>query len=135
MVIGACMVYSAGPLRSVEGFFMMIYRKSAKDKRPAPALQIIVGCGNVNPATDSYETSEYDEKDRNVVLIYNYRPKSVGHIRLGSKNYRDNPIIDPNFYSDPEDIKVVLDGMALQVTALYSIVYMQSNLSCFGLRI
>lgn len=39
------------------------------------------------------------------------RPRSRGCIRLRSANPSDNPIINPRYYSDPHDFKVMLEGM------------------------
>ena len=38
------------------------------------------------------------------------RPKSRGHIRLRSMNAQDPPIIDPRYYSHPDDIQVMIEG-------------------------
>lgn len=41
------------------------------------------------------------------------RPKSRGSIRLKSKNYLDHPLIDPNLFSDPDNIdaQVTVEGI------------------------
>ena len=38
------------------------------------------------------------------------RPKSRGWIRLLSANPADHPLIDPQYYSHPDDITVMLEG-------------------------
>jgi PREDICTED: similar to CG9503-PA len=39
------------------------------------------------------------------------RPKSVGYIKLRSKNPFDHPIIDPKYLTHPDDIRRVVEGM------------------------
>jgi choline dehydrogenase-like flavoprotein len=41
------------------------------------------------------------------------RPKSRGWIRLRSADPLDQPIIDPQFYSHPQDVQVMLEGTRL----------------------
>jgi len=41
------------------------------------------------------------------------RPKSRGTISLNSANPADAPIIDHNFFSDPDDLKTLVDGVRL----------------------
>lgn len=38
-------------------------------------------------------------------------PKSRGTVTLRSANPYDEPVIDPNYFSDPEDIKAVVEGI------------------------
>jgi len=42
---------------------------------------------------------------------YNCRPKSRGTVRLASSNPEDQPLIDPNFLSHPDDIKTSIEGI------------------------
>lgn len=42
---------------------------------------------------------------------YNCRPKSSGRVRLASSNPDDNPLVDPNFLSHPDDIKTSIKGV------------------------
>lgn len=39
------------------------------------------------------------------------RPRSRGWIRLRSTDPSDQPIIDPQYYSHPQDIQVMLEGL------------------------
>ncbi|XP_071448675.1 glucose dehydrogenase [FAD, quinone]-like [Hetaerina americana] len=39
------------------------------------------------------------------------RPRSKGRIRLRSANPLDKPLIDPNYFSDNEDLEVIVDGI------------------------
>lgn len=41
------------------------------------------------------------------------RPKSRGCVTLNSSNPLDAPIIDPNYYSHPDDMKVMIEGIKL----------------------
>lgn len=49
-------------------------------------------------------------KDANFVLVMLGRPKSRGEIRLASRSPWDKPIIDPKYFSHPEDILSMVDG-------------------------
>lgn len=53
--------------------------------------------------------------DANFVAPNVGRPKSRGTIRLASKNIEDKPIIDPNFYSHPDDMKVQVHALKFAV--------------------
>ncbi|UYV79105.1 hypothetical protein LAZ67_17001141 [Cordylochernes scorpioides] len=63
-----------------------------------------------------------DEMWRQVYMPYLYRdsfsfypvllrPKSVGYLKLRSRNPYDHPIIDPKYLTHPEDILVLVDAM------------------------
>lgn len=39
------------------------------------------------------------------------RPRSSGSVRLASSDPMDHPLIDPNYFSDPQDIDVLLRGV------------------------
>lgn len=49
-------------------------------------------------------------KDASIVLVYNGLPKSRGTITLKSSSPFDQPIIEPNYFKDPNDMKVMVDG-------------------------
>ncbi|CAG7715052.1 unnamed protein product [Allacma fusca] len=46
-----------------------------------------------------------------IVFIVLAKPKSFGELTLASANPNEHPIIDPNFLSHPDDIKVLLEGI------------------------
>ena len=39
------------------------------------------------------------------------RPRSLGSVRLASANPHDHPLIDPNYFSDPQDLDELLRGV------------------------
>jgi len=53
--------------------------------------------------------------DGNFGAINAARPKSSGTIRLGSNDPEEMPVIDPNYYSHPDDIRVQIDGIKFLV--------------------
>ena len=48
------------------------------------------------------------------------RPKSRGTVRLASKDFHDHPIIDPQYFKDPQDVQVLADGLKLSKKVLDS---------------
>jgi len=52
-----------------------------------------------------------NEKDTFSIVPILLRPKSIGNIRLRSKDPKVHPIINPNYFSDPYDLAVLADAM------------------------
>ncbi|CAL8076421.1 unnamed protein product [Orchesella dallaii] len=48
--------------------------------------------------------------DARFLVLWLGRPKSVGQLRLASRNPEDNPIIDPQYLKHPEDLEALLYG-------------------------
>ncbi|MFD1880233.1 GMC family oxidoreductase [Paracoccus pacificus] len=44
---------------------------------------------------------------------YTVRPKSRGTVTLKSADARDNPVVDPNFLADPDDLRVSVEGIRI----------------------
>ncbi|RWD68976.1 GMC family oxidoreductase N-terminal domain-containing protein [Mesorhizobium sp.] len=44
---------------------------------------------------------------------YTLRPKSRGSVTLRSPDSRDNPVVDPNFLADPDDLRVSVEGIKI----------------------
>lgn len=42
-------------------------------------------------------------------------PRSVGRLTLKSKDPLDPPVMDPNFFDDPTDIEIILEGVKLAI--------------------
>lgn len=58
------------------------------------------------------------------------RPFSRGAIRLRSKNPFDHPIIDPNYFHDPRDMKTLVEGAKIALTIANTPIF-----KTFGTRI
>jgi len=52
-------------------------------------------------------------KDAFTILVNLLRPKSRGEVRLRSRNPLDKPLIYSGYFTHPQDIKVVVDGVKL----------------------
>jgi choline dehydrogenase-like flavoprotein len=50
-------------------------------------------------------------KDSFMTLVVLATPKSYGEIKLASADPMEHPLIDPNYLSHPDDIKVFVEGM------------------------
>lgn len=64
-----------------------------------------------NGLTDEAYAKVFDPilyKDAYTVVPLLLRPRSVGRIELRDKNPRSKPLIYPNYYDDPKDMKVVV---------------------------
>ncbi|KAI1279521.1 putative GMC-type oxidoreductase [Halotydeus destructor] len=53
------------------------------------------------------------ENDKVIILPILLNPRSRGTVTLDSSNWKDSPVVDPKYYSDPQDIEVVVDAMEL----------------------
>ncbi|KAI9553150.1 hypothetical protein GHT06_021043 [Daphnia sinensis] len=54
-------------------------------------------------------------RDTWTIFPYFLRPKSRGNIRLRSSDPYDKPLIDPNYYSDPDDMKVTIEAVKISL--------------------
>ena len=59
---------------------------------------------------NDYYSSHY-AKDAVTILPIIMRPKSRGKIWLQSSNPLDFPLIDPKYYSHPDDVKTMVAGI------------------------
>jgi choline dehydrogenase-like flavoprotein len=50
-------------------------------------------------------------KDTFMIMPIQFHPKSIGYVKLKDSNPFHWPIIDPKFFSDPEDVETMLDGI------------------------
>lgn len=58
-----------------------------------------------------YRPLQQSEQDHYTVLIMPFHPKSVGRVWLKNKNPLQWPVIDANYFDDPEDVEVMLEGI------------------------
>lgn len=66
---------------------------------------------------DSYFKPKRGSNAFNLAVVLN-RMKSRGVIKLRSKNYTDAPILDPRYYSHPDDLETAAQGMAQVIRVL-----------------
>lgn len=70
--------------------------------RPDIQITFLVGLkanARIIPSTHGY-----------MALIQLLRPKSAGSVRLASNRPEDKPVIDPNFFAHPDDMKTLIAG-------------------------
>ena len=63
------------------------------------------------------------------MLVGVVRPKSRGRIHLRSADPADHPVIDPRYYSHPDDVKVTLEAIKLAEKILQSEPMQKLNVS------
>lgn len=116
----------AGPLTllgGVEGL-AWINTKYANRSADRPDIQLHFSPGHlasesgtvqaIHGVTDRmYNTlySPLEGRDIFSFLVLLTRPKSKGHIKLASRNPFEKPIIQAGYFTEPEDIKVLVEGM------------------------
>ena len=52
--------------------------------------------------------------------VWQHRPESIGYVRARSADPFEDPIIQPNYLSDPMDRRVLLGGMQLARRLLHT---------------
>lgn len=68
-------------------------------------------------------------------IILNLRPKSRGVVRLQSSDYRQPPLIYPNFYDHEDDIETTLLGMKIQASLEHTDVFKAAGVELLNLEI
>ena len=48
------------------------------------------------------------------------RPKSVGSVKLKSKNPLDKPLLEAGYFTHPDDIKVLVEGNRIKIDLLHA---------------
>jgi len=118
-----------GPLGSVSGFEgMAIYRTGLDQSTTWPDIQINLLA--VTPGIDGglvyrHSINMDDQmfakwkplafKEGFNILPVLVHPKSRGTIKLRSRNPSDQPIINPNYFSDPLDVKRLISGIRFSI--------------------
>ena len=70
--------------------------------------------------TDVYNPKTYPKIDGYSVVPTLLKPKSRGYVDIKSANFMDDPIIQPNFLSDEEDLKILVTGTKKALDVLNS---------------
>ncbi len=65
---------------------------------------------NLADGADFYNPKTYPKTDGFTILPSLIQPKSRGYVALQSKNPNDAPIIQPNYLSHPDDLKILVKG-------------------------
>ncbi|XP_039274437.2 glucose dehydrogenase [FAD, quinone]-like [Styela clava] len=75
-------------------------------KRPFPSIQALFTSANIPVVFEPTKNHTF----HTLLLLAVLHPKSKGEIRLKSTNPTDQPIIDPNYLSEEDDIKMYIEG-------------------------
>ena len=59
------------------------------------------------------------------------RPKSRGWIRLNSTSPYEHPIINPNYFADDQDMKVLIEGMKIAINVSSTAPFLRYNATLF----
>ncbi|KAI1279519.1 Glucose dehydrogenase -like protein [Halotydeus destructor] len=92
-----------GPLSSTLAEAMGFINTKHGPSHPFPDVQIIMQVGMGFGA----------QSDRFVLLPVLLRPLSRGTVKLKSSNWRDGPLVDPQYFSDPVDLEDMVDGLEI----------------------
>lgn len=76
---------------------------------------------------DPYKLSSFPTVDGYTILPSLLKPKSVGHLRLQSNNHKDFPLIQPNFLSNEDDLKILVKGGQDAIKVLQSNAFSKYN--------
>lgn len=71
-------------------------------------------------AADMYDMTTYPKTDGFTIFPSLLKPKSMGYVGLRSADYRDNPVIQPNFLSAEEDLTTLIAGAKKSLEILRS---------------
>ncbi|KAL5273593.1 hypothetical protein ACFFRR_000381 [Megaselia abdita] len=76
-------------------------------------------------------------KDYSVFIaeIFIARPKSTGFLKLRSTDYLESPLIEANFYDDPEDLETMLRAVKYQVEFANTTKFREAGASLLRLNI
>lgn len=109
----------ANPFCEVMAFINSKYQDPAEDRPDIQLFMAAVSDGSDgglygkrgSGLSDEYYAEVYEKmvyKDSFMILPLLLRPKSRGRILLKDKNPNSHPLIYPNYFSDPQDIKVMV---------------------------
>uniref|UniRef100_A0A0A1XFA2 Glucose dehydrogenase [acceptor] n=1 Tax=Zeugodacus cucurbitae TaxID=28588 RepID=A0A0A1XFA2_ZEUCU len=92
-------------------------------------LQIFLRGLNINDYFRAQIRSVLENAD--ILGMFNIlaTPKSTGHIRLRSADYRDPPILTHNYFSEPEDMATLMRAIRFQEQLLQTAAYRAMNAS------
>ncbi|KAG8175261.1 hypothetical protein JTE90_020794 [Oedothorax gibbosus] len=111
----------SGPLSSIEGIAATAFLNGQQMPKedfpnhqiyfaevPKEVLQYQVG---LKPEVYQQMFGSYENSTLYACLVSILQPKSRGTVRLNSKDPYDPPLIDPNYYENPEDVQDVVQGL------------------------
>ena len=100
------LMYRDGPLTMAAGPCALFAR--TRPELATPDVKISISpFSSDNPAAGLHKFSAF------TVIVYQLRPDSRGEIKLKTVNPADQPALIPNYLSDPNDQRTVVDGLKL----------------------
>ena len=78
---------------------------------------------------EAYRTvSMFEGYDGGVLMPTLLRPESRGYVRLKSNNPEDNPIIQPNYFDNPKDMKKMIEALRIANKHVTSNAFKDNNI-------
>ncbi|KAF7493593.1 Glucose dehydrogenase -like protein [Sarcoptes scabiei] len=124
LTLGRGLIASIGGLEGL-GFIRSRFANTTFTDWPDFEIHFLSGCISSDDGMhfkDSINLNEqqwqnvffpFVQKECYTLLPVMLRPKSVGYIKLKSANPYDHPIIDPKYFSHPEDLEKMADAMKI----------------------
>lgn len=113
-----------GPLSIAGGAEAIAFLRSKHASSAKPDVELLFTCGSLNSDNELerrahgvndevYEKffKPIENKDAWSIWPIVQNPRSHGRIKLRSSNPFDDPVIEPNFFADPADVEVILEGV------------------------
>ncbi|XP_015109255.1 glucose dehydrogenase [FAD, quinone] [Diachasma alloeum] len=122
--------YQSGPMSSTGLSQVTGKMASSYSTQDHPDLQFYFGGYQAACATTGQVAALMDNSRRSIsVSPTNLHPKSRGTIRLASNDPEAKPLIQANYFEDPQDAAVLLEGIQFAISLMNSTALSKYNIS------
>lgn len=136
-----------GPLTSAGGVegFAFFWSSYANYSTEPPDLQFqFLAAGLQNGGTQMRQAfgvrkdvwaqyyNPHNKQDSFTYFVCLLQPRSVGYIKLRTSSSYDQPVIQPNYFTDPLDLEAMADGMQVAVKMAFSEPYQKLGVRPWG---